>query len=415
MTANEHEANVTSDCPRCHRRGSLVPLMNTGLYLFFRCSGCRCEVTRPLPVVTKKVIYLDQFVFSNIVKAKEPNAKEPHWGHLHARLVELAAKQLIVCPFSTIHRAESLLTAEWRDRLKLLYRTIGDVSFRSPEEIETAQLLTAIRSWLGLPRRSDWEESWQEPFESDPHRWTADMTVLASFQTDEQAVSRLRESKSVMQRNMLSFCDYWRQNPRTFDEDCAAEIEGYARSVMDAYRSLAGRRRFDPRMPPGWHHGALLVHRLACEVAGARPGVDDLAEVVQEFFDSDAFKAVPRIDIAARLWATIAQQARSPRVPRRPKAGDHYDVRVLSLHAPYCDAMIVDKEFRAIASAGNVDVPTRYGVRLFSGSTLDDFLDYLRDIEAQMTPEHREALVTVHSAFRPAPDSDRPGSHTPAE
>ena len=89
-----------------------------------------------------------------------------HWGHLHTRLVELEAKQLIVCPFSTIHREESLLTAEWRDHLKLLYQTIGDVSFRSPEEIETAQLLTAIRSWLGSPRRSDREESWREPFES---------------------------------------------------------------------------------------------------------------------------------------------------------------------------------------------------------------------------------------------------------
>ena len=390
--------------------------MNTGLYLFFRCSGCRCEVTRPLPVVTKKVIYLDQFVFSNIVKAKEPNAKEPHWGHLHARLVELAAKQLIVCPFSTIHRAESLLTAEWRDRLKLLYRTIGDVSFRSPEEIETAQLLTAIRSWLGLPRRSDWEESWQEPFESDPHRWTADMTVLASFQTDEQAVSRLRESKSVMQRNMLSFCDYWRQNPRTFDEDCAAEIEGYARSVMDAYRSLAGSAPVRPEDAAGLaprrpSRPSARLRGCRSKARSGRPGRSRPG--VLRF---GRLQGLCRgIDVAARLWATIAQQARSPRVPRRPKAGDHYDVRVLSLHAPYCDAMIVDKEFRAIASAGNVDVPTRYGVRLFSGSTLDDFLDYLRDIEAQMTPEHREALVTVHSAFRPAPDSDRPGSHTPAE
>ena len=122
---------MASDCPRCHGRGSLALLMNTGLYLLFRCSGCRHELTRPLPVVRKQIIYLDQFVFSNIVKAKEAR-----WEHLHARLVELDAKQLIACPFSTIHQEESLLTAEWRDRLKHLYRTIGGVGFRPPQEIE---------------------------------------------------------------------------------------------------------------------------------------------------------------------------------------------------------------------------------------------------------------------------------------
>ncbi len=384
---------MASDCPRCHGRGSLTLLMNTGLYLLFRCSGCRHELARPLPVVKKQIIYLDQFVFSNIVKAKEAR-----WEQLHVRLLELDAKQLIVCPFSTVHREESLLTAEWGDRLKQLYRTIGGVGFRPSQEIETAQLLTAIRDWLGIPLRPDREESWREAFESDPHRWTADLTILASFKTSEQVVSGLRAAKSAMQRDMRSLYESWRTNPRPFEEDCAAEFEGYARGMMEAYRSLAGRCRFDPRTPPGWHHGALLVHRLACEVASARPGVDDPAEAVQEFFKSKAIKAVPFLDIAARLWATIAQQARNPKGPRTPKSGDHYDVRVLSLHAPYCDAMVVDNEFRAISSSGRVDLPARYCVRLFSPSILDDFLDYLREIEARMTAEHGEALISIHSA-----------------
>lgn len=363
-----------------------------------------------MSVVTKKIIYLDQMVISNIVKAKEDR-----WGLLHARLVELDAMQLIVCPFSEVHREESMLAAEWRDRLKLLYRTIGGVAFRPPREIETAQLLTAIRSWLGSPGPTVREAAWEESFESDPHRWTADMSVSASFPTDEGVVRRLRESKSIANANMYNICDDWRRNPRTFDEDCAAEIEGYARSVMEPYRHLAGERRFDPKTPPGWHHGALLVHRLAGEVAVARPGVADPAEIVREFFTSDACKAVPFLDISGRLWASVARQARNPKGPRVPKLGDHYDVQVLSRHAPYCDAMIVDKEFRAIASAKNVDLPGRYDVRLFSPSVLDEFLDFLREIEAQMTPEHRRALIAVHSATRPMIGLDHPDPQAPAE
>lgn len=210
VTAHEHEANVTADCPRCGRRGSLIHLMNTGLYLFFRCSGCRFEVTRPLPEVTKKIIYLDQFVLSNIVKAKDSRREQ-----LHARLAELDAKQLIVCPYSQVHREESLLDARWRDSLKALYRTIGGVSFRSPEEIEMAQLLKAIRSWLGLSGPFVREIDWQDAFESNPHQWTPDMNVYATFPTNEEAVSRLRESKSATHRKMHSLCDYWRQTPRT--------------------------------------------------------------------------------------------------------------------------------------------------------------------------------------------------------
>jgi len=372
--------------------------MNTGFFLLFRCTACRCEVAQPLPVVAKKIIYLDQMVISNIVKAKEDR-----WRLLHARLVELDAMQLIVCPFSEVHLEESMLAAEWRDRLKLLYRTIGGVAFRTPREIETAQLLTAIRSWLGSPGPSVREAAWEESFESDPHRWTADMNVFASFSTDEAVVTSLRESKLATKANMDTLCDHWRRNPLTFEQDCVAEIEGYARGVIEPYRLLAGGRRFDPRTPPGWHLGAVLVHRLACEVAESRPDIADPAEIVREFFASDACKAVPFLDISGRIWATIAQQARNPKGPRVPKPGDHYDVQVLSRHAPYCDAMIVDKEFRAVASSGNVDLPGRYGVRLFSPSVLDEFSDYLRDIEARMTPEHRGALIAVHSVTRPGP------------
>jgi hypothetical protein len=167
LTTQEYEDILTSDCERCHRRGSLALVMNTGLNLLFQCTGCRCEVAYSLPVVAKKVVYLDQFVLSNIVKAKEAR-----WEPLHARLVELAAMQLIVCPFSEVHREESLLDSRWRDRFKMLYRSIGGVGFRLPEEIEAAQLLSAMCSWLGSPGPTVGEAAWEESFETDPHRWT---------------------------------------------------------------------------------------------------------------------------------------------------------------------------------------------------------------------------------------------------
>ena len=142
-------------------------------------------------------------------------------------------------------------------------------------------------------------------------------------------------------------------------------------------------------------HGVLLVHRLACEVAGARPGVDDPAEVVREFFDSDAFKAVPFLDIAARLWATIAQQARSPEGAEASEGRG-------SLR---CAGLVNPRPLLRCHDRGQGVPGHRFRrERRCPGeirraallSTLDGFLDYLQGIEDRMTPEHREVLASVH-------------------
>ena len=49
----------------------------------------------------------------------------------------------------------------------------------------------------------------------------------------------------------------------------------------------------------------------------------------------------------------------------------------LAYYSPYCDAMFNDNEFRKLACQRNVDVPGRYGVRLFSETNRNQFMAYL--------------------------------------
>jgi hypothetical protein len=96
------------------------------------------------------------------------------------------------------------------------------------------------------------------------------------------------------------------------------------------------------------------------------------------------------------LWAKIAEMARSPRGGRKPQPGDYFDAQVLTYYAPYCDAIFIDRGYRAIACDPRVDVEGRFGTKCFSEQNRDEFLEYLKEIESSMSQSHKDALLYVH-------------------
>lgn len=56
-------------------------------------------------------------------------------------------------------------------------------------------------------------------------------------------------------------------------------------------------------------------------------------------------------------------------------------MQAISCYGPYCDAMFVDNEFRKLAYQRNVEVPGRYGVRLFSETNREEFMAYLGETQ----------------------------------
>jgi hypothetical protein len=381
-------------------------------------------MTTPLPRITKTIIYLDQFVLSNML-----SGTESRWEAVFQRMRLLNWLQAICCPFSKIHREESLLADQSRDAHKELYRELsGGVEFLAPIEIEQSQLLDAVRRYLqGSPQPLQWQKPkpWQEFCKDDPHRWTLDMAVYADFPHDPSRVQRLQADKDDLHADLSSVADLWRTEKNSFKDDVERESLAYGRSLLEAYRHLAGGRKrieaavppemleafqvafgletFDPNTPPGVQPGVMLVHWLAVEVHRLRPNEPDPVAVVEQFFQSKHAMEVPFQYIASRLWAAIAQMVRNPKGPRASKPSDGYDVTAISHYAPYCDAMIVDNEFYAMASQKNIDVPGKFGVRLFCSKTLDAFLRYLDDLATNLQNDHREALRQVYPQFSELP------------
>jgi len=82
------------------------------------------------PAHFKKVVYLDQFVISEIVNAIDPHAKaharvDPFWRQVFEALERVSKLQLVVCPWSPIHRDESLLSGRC-ERLQQMYEHLAN-------------------------------------------------------------------------------------------------------------------------------------------------------------------------------------------------------------------------------------------------------------------------------------------------
>ena len=409
------------ECPRCHAPAAFGPRMVMGQFWITRCSQCRYYTHEALPTIQKKIIYLDQCVLSHIL-----TSQEQRWKDVYGRLRALCHFQVITCPYSNVHREESLLADYSRDVLKELYRELscGD-QFLPPIEIEQNQLLESIGLYLqGAPAPSQWDKPrlWKEFCGEDPHRWWGDMQVYADFPTDLAAIARLREDKDRLHDSLGSVADYWKsEHSQKFKDDVERETLDYGRvqvecyrelvngpkeiesmlsgELLEAFRSIVRPGIFNPDTPPGIQPGVRLVHSLAVEAHRAHPEEVDPVSIVEEFFKSKHAAQTPFLYISSRLSAAIAQQVRSPKGARSTKRGDSYDITAISSFAPYCDAMVVDNEFCAIASQKNIDVPGRYKVKLFSARILDQFIQYLERLLTDTSHEHRAALKQVFPHF----------------
>jgi len=131
-------------CPKCGHETLGVLTISKGSYSR-RCRDCLHMVRRiPLPPVRKKIIYLDQYVVSNLMKLDNPTlqrtdklAANPFWQELRDLLTELRDLQLIVCPDSTSHVSESRISP-FNAELKRTYEHLsGGITFNSFSDIWT--------------------------------------------------------------------------------------------------------------------------------------------------------------------------------------------------------------------------------------------------------------------------------------
>ena len=399
---------IIGACPSCGTPESYGNVMVGGNTLSRGCLQCKHWDRIPLPKLQKKVIYLDQFFFSHAFRGE-------HKMFVEAQkcITDLALAQQLVAPYSNLHEDESQLWTEAQRAplLKFIKQTSLGHKFSYEYEVKNRQIHRAFQAFLASgPTAHTVERS--DALERDVNAWDGYIWVDAGNFLDKHGDLKMRKDRSI--EDLLDAFDAWATSPSTFNEDVQFELRSSGKSYTEHYVNYV--ERIVSRDPTAFltaNENSMMIESLL-HYHDKQPAPLRMQRI-QAFFQSEYFANVPEARIGSEFFALLRHRLRQGEYKNKEKNRDRfgglfYDIRFISTYAPYCDAMVVDNLMFQWATDPLIDLPKRFGVRLFSRRNWDEFLTYLADLAASQRPEVDEALKMIHPAGARTPEWIRRGS-----
>jgi len=139
---------IIGDCPKCGAKNQYGNVSVQNDQVIRGCMRCDYGIVIPLPKIRKKILYLDQFFFSNSFKEKDMRFVE-----VAKRISDLSDSQLLVVPYSSIHQDE---THQWGgfdgknrdDLMEFIKSTSRGHKFNAYYEIENRQIIKAFNAFM---------------------------------------------------------------------------------------------------------------------------------------------------------------------------------------------------------------------------------------------------------------------------
>jgi len=385
---------VIGKCPRCNKENAFGNVNISQNLLLRGCTNCNYSIQIPLPDLSKSIIYLDQFFLSHafrgnleqFIKASETIAK-------------LAHNQLVVCPYSPIHKTETL---QWRHSqkeklLEFIKKTSRGHEFHPDYRIRKTQITRSFKRFLkndestlqisirdALPREFN---NWEDYFWID----------VKGF---PENVDEIRKSKEDSVEQLIKLFQAWRVDNTTFKQDHQFELNDAARTYFQMYATMVQRLANDDV-------DALFESPIDSKVVETLLHFDEELDYqerlhrVISFFKSKYFYEVPYEFISAGLFATLKQLVKNGAYKNEQKSkkklsGIFYDVRFISTYAPYCDAMFIDNPMIDLVKEPELNIEDKYSVKFFARKNWDEFISYLDKIKEQKNQDIEWGLSLVH-------------------
>ena len=371
-----------------------------------RCTNCGEAYSEILPKLNKRVLYLDQNLFSILFKVQSggrlPIGHEAFSMAAFEKLRRAVLLQQAIMPHSNLHSEETIIFANGVN-LQAAYEHLGGGSrFVDTSQVEIAQVAEFAKAYREN-REPAISFNADEVLQSKKDNWLPDMhiQVKADYSTFAGGI-RTRRIKNHAE--MTALFERWKTDKPTFhqalknelkvfgDAKCEAYCEhfnaanaAYLQGDMKAYLSLVNEPIFDEKRA--------IVHALALD----REEGDDL-QVLQAVFDFwhwERNREVPVHRVACHLWASLA--ARFAGNQKTASQGTSTDIKAISTYAPYVDAMFVDREFANILQERK-DIVAKLPIkaRIFSFSQPDEFLSYLDDLANGASDEVRADAERIY-------------------
>ncbi len=387
---------ILGDCPAC---GGIDTFGNVSVSqgLLLRGSEtCSHSEHFSLPEIRKKIIYLDQYFFSNAFKGRDQRFIDA------AQLVkEKTALQLLVAPYSSVHEDEThLWSGHSGDDSKGLMKFIDMASrghrFSPTYKVEETQIVKAFSAFLNdeTPFYSAQE---CDVIGGELHDW--DGYIRASVMGYNKNIASRQTLKTQAVGQLIDAFDGWRNSKTTFDDDVAIEMRDAAKGYTEPYLIML------ERLANG-DYSAIIDSPVAsgvCETMmycfSNEIPASDRFKWIKSFFESPHFMNIPCEYISCRMFAEIKKIVKQGAYRNKEKAinrlnGLFQDIEFISVYAPYCDAIVVDKPMAELVS--QLDLSSRYQVKIFSLNNWNDFTDWLSSLNDLISAEHRWGLDAAY-------------------
>lgn len=363
------------------------------------CKACSFSQHVPLPTLSKKIIYLDQFFFSAAFREKDER-----FVAAAALIKQATANQLLLAPYSSIHEDE---THQWRgfngqtkdELMEFIKATSRGHDFEPAYRVEHDQVLDAFQSFLnGNP--SAFSLNQRTALRSDINYWEDYFRIeVGSYRGDIELIRQLKNDS--VEELVRSAFPGWRNSHASFDEHVQLEIRDAAKAYIKLYidyvaRIIAGDYDAIFDSP--------IVSMIVQDMMDVLPGDLELEAKISKikgFFGSEHFSNIPNEWISARMFAVLRGQVKAgayanPDEAIRRLSGFFQDVKHISIYAPYVDAIVVDQPMASILNDGRLDVPGRYGTRVYSLNNWGQLIEWLQSLIDSMTAEHKAGLAVAY-------------------
>lgn len=340
-------------CPNCKKQDTFGVLPISGNRHTRRCKECCFTDTYKLPSLNKKVVYLDQFVISEMAKAinkklKKSEKVDKFYRKLFEELDTLAKLQLIICPDSVFQEQESM--AYNFEVLKKMYERLSyKISFYHPAEIERYQVCEGFKnsfdntpaSNLQLSVLSGNKNAWQSRF----------LTSIDSDISGEEIRDYQIRRQSIHDGIKALFKIWQSEINKTFKDWYEEEVTSYGKIMIEQYNKYKDycasisilQRSVEEIRSVVERSGVILVSPLMSYLSDHKND-DEKLKIVVSYLQSSAVTKLPFNKINAALWAAIAHQAAYGGRQNPPNIGMANDIKMVSALLPYCDAIFVDSD-----------------------------------------------------------------------
>jgi hypothetical protein len=357
-----------------------------------------------LPSPDKKVIYIDQFVFSELFKLKAGTRIEDKWTRFWKEVDTLLHRvvhlQQAVLPHSNIHHDETVVSA-WPRQLREAYEALGgDMEFQDTRDIQMREIAEYASAYFEQ-REPNLSFGVDDILSGERNKWLPSMRVFADVDYRQFAEgTRLRRDRTGTSVNDLM--NNWRAQGLGFDEVLDIELNGYHHSRIEALR--AWQENYERAEASGdWiaimnlGTSDICQEFLILERLFKKTGIPESSRYIarNSFWEWDRNSEMPFGRILAYMFAALAGQVKAGR-KKEVSRGFMTDVEAVAAYAPFVDAMFIDKECALLLSQGRPAKELNLRAKIFSLTNPDEFLEFLRGLEAQADDQIRRHAEIIY-------------------